>query len=306
MGRLLVVGESLVDVVHRVDGTVERHPGGSPLNVAVGLARLGHDVSFATRFAPDSNGRLIREYLAGERRLQLAPGSDQAQHTSVAEAYLDQNGAAHYLFDLDWDVADALDDLPVGHLHTGSIAATLSPGAEDVLRLARRVAHQGTISYDPNMRPSIMGDAARVRSRVMDLVGLSDVVKASDEDVNWLYPDHPAERAVAEWARLGPSLIVITRGPAGADCLVTGTGETALIPSGTSPVVDTGGAGDSFMSGLLAGLLDLGFLGDAAARRRLRAARLADLQPALDLAGTCAAVTVSRAGANPPTRAEVS
>lgn len=306
MGRLLVVGESLVDVVHRVDGAVERHPGGSPLNVAVGLARLGHDVSFATRFAPDSNGRLIREYLAGERRLQLAPGSDQAQHTSVAEAYLDQNGAARYLFDLDWDVADALDDLPVGHLHTGSIAATLSPGAEDVLRLARRVAHQGTISYDPNMRPSIMGDAARVRSRVMDLVGLSDVVKASDEDVNWLYPDHPAERAVAEWARLGPSLIVITRGPAGADCLVTGTGETALIPSGTSPVVDTVGAGDSFMSGLLAGLLDLGFLGDAAARRRLRAARLADLRPALDLAGTCAAVTVSRAGANPPTRAEVS
>ena len=305
MGRVLVVGESLVDVVHRVDGTVERHPGGSPLNVAVGLARLGHDVSFATRFAADSDGCLIRDYLAGEPRLRLTSASDRATRTSVAEAYLDLTGAARYLFDLNWDVADALDEQPVGHLHTGSIAATLSPGAEDVLRLARRVADEGTISYDPNMRPSIMGEADRVRGRVVEMVGLSDVVKASDEDVDWLYPARTVEQVVADWARLGPSLIVITRGSAGAAALVTTTGEQVLIPPGTSAVVDTVGAGDSFMSGLLAGLLDLGLLGDAAARRRLRAARLTDLRPALVLAATCAAITVSRAGANPPTWAEV-
>lgn len=128
--RTLVVGEALVNVVHRIDGGVEEYPGGSPLNVAIGLARLGHPVHFAARFGDDVHGHMIRKHLEREPNLTLTRGTASAPSTSTAVATLDESGAATYEFDLTWDVASALDEEPTGHLHTGSIAATLAPGAD--------------------------------------------------------------------------------------------------------------------------------------------------------------------------------
>lgn len=302
--RVLIVGEALVDIVRGMEGSVAEHPGGSPLNVAIGLARLGHEVQFASRFGPDRHGELIRAHLSREPLLTLTRGTDEAEYTSTARAILDADGVATYEFDMVWDVAAALDHDPVGHLHTGSIGATLDPGGRAVYQLAREVRQTGTISYDPNARPSLMGTPERALASIEPFVALADVVKASDEDLRWLYPDHRPEDVLARWVEGGVCLAVLTLGGLGAVAM-TGEGRPQRMPAEDATVVDTVGAGDSFMSGLLSGLLDLGMLGDAQARRRLCAASLDDVRPALDRAARCAAVTVSRAGANPPTRAEL-
>jgi len=144
-----------------------------------------------------------------------------------------------------------------------------------------------------------MGEAHEVRAKIEQLIGLSDVVKASDEDIAWLYDGAPMSDLLRLWAQLGPALTVVTRAENGA---VVGLriGELISIDAHPAQVVDTVGAGDSFMAGLLSGLLDAGLLGGVQARERLRCASLADVQPAIDRALACAAITVSRAGANPP------
>lgn len=150
-----------------------------------------------------------------------------------------------------------------------------------------------------------MGSPDDVREQIEAIVALSDVVKSSDEDVEWLYPGKDVQDIMSQWGAAGPRLVVITRGGQGCWALVTGTNERATLPSVPAQVVDTVGAGDSFMSGLVSGLLDAGLLGGLDAREGLGKARLRDVRPALDRASACAAITVSRAGANPPTRAEL-
>lgn len=300
--RSLVVGESLIDVVHRPDGSVEEHVGGSPLNVAIGLARLGHHVELATWIGDDEHGRAIHDHLAADD-VALVEGGEVAERTATAQATLDESGAASYTFDLDWQLPYAVRNTG-RHVHTGSIASWYQPGAEQVRDLA--VAHRalGTFSFDPNVRPVLMGEAADHRSGIEELVGLADVVKASDEDVHWLYGDDaPAETVARLWGQLGPSVVVITRGADGA--VVLFRDEIHPVAGQQVSVVDTVGAGDSFMSGLLSGLLDAGLLGDADARERLRTADWDAVLPALERAVAVSAITVSRAGAQPPTRSEI-
>ena len=193
----------------------------------------------------------------------------------------------------------------VAHVHTGSIAATLEPGASAVLPTIQRARPNATISYDPNVRPSLMGDPHEVRGKIEALIGLSDVVKASDEDIAWLYDGVPLPEILRLWGQLGPALIVVTRGGRGAVVGLGMAGELTSVDALGVEVVDTVGAGDSFMAGLLSGLLDAGLLGGIHGRERLRSALLADVRPAVDRALGCAAITVSRAGANPPHRAEL-
>jgi fructokinase len=302
--RTLVIGESLIDVVSRPDGSAQEHVGGSPANVAVGLARLGHDVGLATMIGRDERGTRIADLLDGEG-VVLTDGSVGRRTTSVATSTLDATGAATYSFDLSWelDAGQPLDGL--AHVHTGSIAGTLEPGASAVLSILQNARAGATISYDPNARPSLMGDPHDVRAKMEQLIGLSDVVKASDEDVAWLYDGAPLSDILRLWGLLGPTLVVVTRGDKGAVIGLSTTGELSSIDAPAVEVRDTVGAGDSFMAGLLSGLLDAGLLGGVQARERLRSASLADVQPAVDRALACAAITVSRAGANPPRLAEL-
>lgn len=305
---LTVIGEALVDVVQR-SGGVEAHVGGSPLNVAVGLARLDHAVQFVGRFGRDAYGDSVAAHLRSSSVMVPLPPDDKP--TSVATAVIDDDGAASYAFDLAWELpglAGRLAFMLQGAtlLHTGSIATMLQPGAAEVLAAIEHAHPSATISFDPNCRPSIVTDRDYARTQTERFVVLADVVKASDEDLEWLYPGVDALVSARRWLGLGgtegPAVVVVTRGahgPWGA----TAAGE-AEVAAPSVDVVDTVGAGDSFMAALLSGIVDRGLAG-AQNRGDLRAMPAEVLAAILEHAARAAAVTVSRAGANPPTRAEL-
>ncbi|MER8184548.1 carbohydrate kinase [Kitasatospora sp. NPDC094015] len=306
--EVLVVGEAVADLVDSPEGR-RVHPGGSPANTALGLARLGHRVRLLTRLGDDGYGATIRDHL-GSAGVTLADGSAGARRTSTATAVLDREGRASYTFDVHWDlparsvsrIAAERAGRAFGHLHTGSVAALLEPGAARVLALVRGAPPEVTVSYDPNLRPALLGDPARYRARVEGLVALSDLVKVSDEDLAHLYPGADAHEVAAGWAARGPSLVVLTRGARGATAYWRhGRHEVAAAPV---EVADTIGAGDAFMSALVGGLLTGGLLGagQAALVRATSGRRpVAALVAALESAARAAAFTCARFGADPPT-----
>ncbi|APX04428.1 carbohydrate kinase family protein [Arthrobacter sp. QXT-31] len=305
---LTVIGEGLVDVVQRSSG-IEAHVGGSPLNVAVGLARLGHPVQFIGRYGRDAYGDAVAAHLRSSSvMLPLAP---DGLPTSVATALVDDDGAATYTFDLAWELPGLGERLPFmlqgsRLLHTGSIATMLAPGATEVLAAVEHAHPASTISFDPNCRPSIITDVDYARRQAEKFVTLSDIVKASDEDLAWLYPGVDPLESARRWLALGgtegPAMVVVTRGAAGP-WGITAAGE-AEFAAPRVEVADTVGAGDSFMAALLSGVVDRGLDG-AQNRADLRELPAEGLAALLAHASRAAAVTVSRPGANPPTRAEL-
>jgi fructokinase len=308
MTMLTVIGEGLVDVVQRSSG-IEAHVGGSPLNVAVGLARLGHPVQFVGRYGRDAYGESVAAHLRASS--VMLPQAPDGLPTSVATALVDDDGAATYTFDLAWELPGLRERLPFmlqanTLLHTGSIATMLAPGAAEVLAAVEYAHPASTISFDPNCRPSIITDADYARRQAEKFVTLSDIVKASDEDLAWLYPGADPLESARRWLKLGgaegPAMVVVTRGAAGP-WGITAAGE-AEFAAPRVEVADTVGAGDSFMAALLSGVVDRGLNG-AQNRADLRALPAEGLTALLAHATRAAAVTVSRAGANPPTRAEL-
>ena len=294
--RFLIAGEALTDIVIDAANTQREHPGGSPMNVAVALSRLGHEAHLLTRIGNDARGDAIRAHLDASG-VQLTPGSSVEAATSTALARLDANGAATYEFDLLWDPRPAGLPEHVDAVHTSSIAAVLEPGAETVLDVLRRRRDGSTISYDPNARPTLMGKAETVRAQIEHTIALCDVVKASDEDVAWLYGTDDVEDVVASWRELGPALTVLTRGDEGAVGFAA-TGRVQVSPV-VVDAVDTVGAGDTFSAGILDALAAKDLLG-AEKRPALAAMPSDDVASVLRHAAALAAITVSRAGANPP------
>lgn len=306
-GTVLVVGEALVDIVRTPDGQVSEHPGGSPANVALTLARLGRPTRLLTRLGDDERGRSVAAHLV-ESGVQLAPGSVVTAPTSTAAAQLDAAGGATYEFDLVWDLpgsagpATATEGGPDLCLHTGSIAAVLEPGATRVRRLVQQARATSTVSYDPNLRPAVMGSPDEVRRGVEAMVRDADVVKLSDEDARWLEPGTDPDDLTSRWLALGPAVVVLTRGGQGATArCAAGVVEVAGHPV---QVADTVGAGDSFSGGLLDALWSHDLLG-ADRRVALAAVDVQILAQVLTRAVTVSAVTVSRPGADPPTLAEL-
>lgn len=288
--RALVIGEALIDIVETAGGDREL-VGGSPANVAVGLARQGHTVELLTRIGRDDRGARIAEHVASSGAA-LTVDSWGAGVTSTARARLRADGSAEYEFDIDWTVP-APDLGGVALVHSGSIALFLEPGGDVVLDALQRAAGHALVTVDPNIRPALVGDRVGALARFARAAASADLVKLSDEDAAWLYPGMLAEEALAEIATLGPRLVVITRGGEGA----MGLGPDGLVEVDALPVevVDTIGAGDAYMASLISSALDdpLLFTSEAAFERALRRAAVT------------AGITVSRAGANPPTRAEV-
>ncbi|MDQ2755826.1 MAG: PfkB family carbohydrate kinase [Actinomycetota bacterium] len=302
--RTLVLGEALIDIVRRNDGSSSEHVGGSPLNVALGLAALDETVDFATRYGDDERGHRIAQTLS-EGGVHPLGGSAGADRTSTAVAVLDEHAGATYVFDLVWDLPPTPVSVQTAHLHTGSIAAVLEPGGSEVVAALEAAREWATISYDPNVRLHIMTDLDAARARIEQIIALSDVVKASEEDVAVLYPGHAVPDVLRAWGALGARLVVVTRGGDGVVASVTSTGEVASEPTRATHVEDTVGAGDSFMAGLISGLLEHGLLGGPEGRTRLATASLDDVRPALERGLATSGVTVGRAGAYAPSRPEL-
>ncbi|WP_327010006.1 carbohydrate kinase [Dactylosporangium sp. NBC_01737] len=311
---ITVVGEALVDLIEGPPGGPVAHPGGSPANVAVALARLGEDAGLLTQVGDDPHGRLILRFLRANG-VRLAPGTLlDATPTSAAHTTLRPDGQADYTFDIAWRAfeptvstvstgpAVSTVDGGVDCVHTGSIATFLEPGAAHVAALLRAAAATATVSYDPNCRPSLMGDPETAVRRVEDLVAMSDVVKVSQEDLAWLYPGRRHDEIGRAWLALGARLVVVTLGADGA------WGSTARVAVTVSPVpvrvVDTVGAGDAFTAGLLHACRTAGLLG-AANRDRLAGVDVPALTGMLAFASQVAGITCARRGADPPTLADL-
>ncbi|MGD9529184.1 carbohydrate kinase family protein [Pseudonocardia sp.] len=314
-GIVAVAGEALVDLVPApVQGYFEMAPGGSPANVAVGLARLGVPTRMLARLATDPLGLLLRAHLAGND-VELDHAVTAAEQSSLAIVSVGADGGAAYDFRVDgtadwqWTPAEltsALDpgaEGPVVAVHSGSLALTTPPGADALRGLLRSGRARATVTYDPNARPLLMGDAATVLAGVEEMLGISDVVKVSSEDLAWLRPDATPAQVVEEWLDRGPSLVVVTLGGEGVVAGSAG-GLRRMRPARLVDVVDTVGAGDTFMGALIAGLYRTDLLG-AQRREDLAAIPGGVLDTVLDDALLAAAINCGRRGADPPTAAEL-
>ena len=306
--RVVVGGEALVDLVpstEPVEGDPALRPltprlGGGPFNTAVGLGRLGIACSMLTRLSADPFGdALARRLTANDVDTSLIQRGPQP--TTLAVVTLDADSAARYSFHVE-GTADRLvadpGELPddTGALAVGTLSLVLEPGAGRYAALAAREAAAGRlVSLDPNLRPGLVDDTATVIARLDAIAAVAGLVKLSDED---------AER----WGRtpddlldLGAAAVVLTRGPEGLAAHTRAAGVVSVEADAVGPLVDTIGAGDSVHAALLAWLADH----DALAPNTVAELGSDAWAAALRHAARAAAWTVSRAGAEPPWRAEI-
>lgn len=307
MAAITVIGEAVADAVTTSppDGTgLQLHvrPGGSPANTAVGLARLGDDVRFAGRLSSGILGRLLHDHLLAAgvdlRTSVTAPGE-----AALAIAAVDEQAKASYDFylssavDWGWRDKELHIDADSVAIHTGSLALVMSPSDTAIATEVRKHRGHATVSIDPNARPGAI-PAADYRARFSDWLGLADIVKVSDDDLDYIFPgaDHP--QLCRQWHESGVGLVVVTRGSRGATAYLPGHADIQLAAP-TVTVVDTIGAGDAFSAGLLHELGAQQQLGG-------RCTQLAAPQvySAMQTAATLAARACQVAGADPSSPAD--
>jgi fructokinase len=294
------VGESLVDFTPILDGGrldgFRVHPGGSPCNVAVGIARLGHPSAFAGRLSRDLFGRLLAHHLAESGvSTHLAPTGDEP--TALAFV-VERDGEADYDFRLEGTAAALLapGDLPAERflgleaLHLGSLGLVVQPSRDAALALARALHGRVPLTVDPNVRAGSVTDWPAYRAALAEAFALADLVRASEGDLRAAGLD-PAPAPARP--------LVVTAGGAGSRLHVAG--RVLHCPAAPCRPVDTVGAGDAYLAGLLVALAERGPLDRAALRALDDGAWLA----AMRLASVAAALTCERRGADPPHRPEV-
>ena len=300
----MVAGDAFVDLTSTtaLDGgpAYAPHPGGSCLNVAVGLGRLGVPTALLARVSDDGFGGLLRRHLADSavRDTFLVPSSDQ---TGLAVADLDGGVAGYSFYNAGTADRGLLPEhleappLPAGAaLHVGSVALAYEPQAGTLAGLLRAESGRRLITLDPNVRPSVIADRDRYLAQLAGWVALCDVVKVSDEDLAWLHPGEPVAVVARRWLDAGAALVLVTSGADGA-WACTAAAE-AQVPAPTVDVVDTVGAGDAFMAATLAWLWRAGRL----TRSGVASSSVADLEALLSFAVRVAADTCTRSGAEPP------
>jgi fructokinase len=312
MTRFVVCGETLIDLVQSDAATSDSHSStwlalsaGGPMNSAVALGKLGRDTHFLGRISRDAFGRQLRQHIL-EANVKLDLATESSQATSIAVVSLDEQGVASYTFHFN-DTANfgwQVDDLPVLNsddwLHIASLSCVVSPGAEVLLDWMHDVT--AGISYDINVRPTVITDPDAYWSKVqpwLRMVGRrGGIVKASDEDIKFLAKAassgageseaDPVELAGRWVEQYGLGLGVITLGPGGGAAVEPG-GNITRVPGFPAKVVDTVGAGDTFMAGFLDGYVELKL----------------GVEGSLERGAAAAAIVCSRRGAQPPTEAEV-
>ena len=300
---IICCGEALIDMIERdtVDGLkgFVPHAGGAVFNTAIGLGRLGVPVGFFTGLSTDMFGPILEQTLA-ESHVDASFCARSARPTTLAFVKL-VNGNASYSF-VDEGTAGrmlSVDDMPqfgddVEALHFGAISLIFEPCGSTYEALFMREAGRRVLSLDPNIRPGFIRDADAHRARMNRMIPKADIVKVSDEDLDWLAMGDDPATLPKRWSEAGVSVVIITRGADGAEAL-TRNGHVS-VPGRKVEVVDTIGAGDTFNSGVMEMLRARGLLN----RESLRSISDQDMRAALARGAEVAAVTVSRAGANPP------
>ena len=305
---IVCCGEALIDMLPRETATGERafapYAGGAVFNSAIALGRLGAPVEFFSGLSSDLFGRQLREALSESKvGTRYSPAFDRP--TTLAFVNL-VDGHASYVF-YDENTAGRMlgeADLPmlgddVEAMLFGAISLISEPCGATYETLMEREHQRRVMMLDPNIRPGFIPDKARHRDRIRRMMAMADVVKLSDEDLTWFEESGSPDEIAARWLGSGPKLVIVTAGSEGA------TGYTANLKVTVRPekvkVVDTVGAGDTFNAGVLASLDD----GKLLAKARLASLSEGQVRDALTLGARAAAITVSRAGANPPWRSEL-
>ncbi len=257
---ILISGEALIDLIPDPvkQNAYDAVLGGSPYNVAIGLARLGSKTAFVSRISADGNGEALAAGLAGNGVDLAFVLRDKRPSTLAFVMRGTAKTGSRYSFYLDATSFDGPWPFPATwpkegrHLHVGSISAVDPRHGERVVEALKAARSHATVSYDPNIRPLVTPDRPSVAALVERQASLANVVKASEEDLQWLYPDRPVEESLAAWAATGPRFCVATLGERGALAILDG--ERVEVPAPRIEVADTVGAGDSFMSALLSAM----------------------------------------------------
>ena len=297
-----VCGEALIDLIPVTPGSDQRQviPGGGPANTAHALARLDIPTEFIGGLSDDQYGQRMRsEFIAGRVGLTFTP--EHQLPTCLAMVSIDLDGGATYEFKIDRTAtfAFATENLPDPKLvnpeaiYIGTLATIIEPGASILKDWIIQAKDYAPIIYDPNIRSSVISDRSRYQEVVKNWVVLSNVVKASEDDLAWLYPDTDPLKIARSWVSQGVQLVVVTKGENG----IVGVTENqeVSIPGVKVEVIDTVGAGDTVGAVLVEALIEFGL-------EKLTSELLSHT---LHRAALAAAITCSRAGANPPTKAEL-
>jgi fructokinase len=308
---IVVAGEVLVDLVVSADGRVDARLGGGPYNAARTLARLGASTTFFGGLAGDRFGRLLRGALDAEGVGIGVPGPSAAP-TALALVDLDQAGVASYAFYLDGTAAADLDYPPLTAafaailaearaaavaVHVGALGLVMEPIGSAVERLVLAdVPPDALVMLDPNCRPGAIADRAAYLGRIARIAARADVVKASVDDLAYLYPGNSAAEAAELLLAAGSALVLVTDGPRPARAFLPGAVLAVEVPA--VEVVDTIGAGDAFGGGFLAWWSSNGLTRSDLKRPSL-------VRTAVQAAAAVSAATCGRAGADPPTLADL-
>lgn len=298
--QVAVIGEVVVDRFISGSSTTDI-AGGSAANMALAFNRSGSPALLRARFSKDPNGEfLYQRALSAGLDLSLSVRADEP--ATLVEVFLADDGQPKYEFhlagaaDWQWTESELADTkgVELNAIVVGSIASVFEPGASAIRNwvLARRQTHQELlIAYDPNARPTALAqDASAARKTIQEWVELSDVVKVSDEDLRWISPERDEFATASWWSTLGPKLVVMTQGGEGATAFVNGA-DRVSVPGVATEVIDTVGAGDTFMAWLIKQILE---------HDEVSKLSTADIKVILERCAAAAAINCSRAGCNPP------
>lgn len=297
--EIWVCGEALIDLIPRGEQKIAI-VGGGPANTAKALARLGFDSYFIDGISTDGFGGMIKDQLLHDGvNLKYAHYSDK--QTCTADVSLDKAGVASYIFTIDgtatfdftnnWLPDPATIEPAV--LQIGTLATIVQPAADVLLEWARRVSKVAPVVFDPNVRSSVQPDRPKYQEAIAKWAAISAVIKVSEDDLSWLYPEQDQIAIAEEWIKGGSTLVIITKGSYGI--IGVTKDDVVSVPGVKIDVVDTVGAGDTVGAIVVEAIVERGLeviTGDV-------------LREVLVRATKAAAITCSRAGANPPTRDEI-
>ena len=307
---ILVIGEALIDLIENrnAPGQFEAIVGGANLNVATALAKRGTPHTFYARMSSDRFGQIIREKLKSNN-VNHENAIITEENSTLAIVSLNEQGVPNYSFYVDgtsdwgWTKEELptqqeLKDKQINCIQFGCLTMAMGPGNLVIENWAREL-EEVTISHDINIRAALGFDPVKEKERVERTNVFSHIIKASDEDIDWLYQNQRSVDQVAqEWANHG-KIVLITRGSDGTT-IFTKDNEPKNVPSRKINVVDTVGAGDTFCANLLGQLQDNNYLG-----KDLNQIPIEDLTNYVYIAGIAASITCERAGCEPPTQEDL-